>query len=406
MAAGVRLGGRLQLSRAADLGVAGAQPDGLQHVASAGRCSTRSAASTPAWVARPTARWAARRPSSASGRRPAFREGRFLLEPRAVVHHAVPAERASWSYFRARCRAEGISKARVAAERRPDGRAVDRERLRPAGAARRCAAQPRSGSSRRPGRAGRAGAIVAGLAFTATGFLTVRWTRPAGARRRVGSTLRSSRARRRCGAGAAPGHRPERAASAPIDARRAGRPPYGSALCLVTRDGDPLDQGAARPARGASLAGDQVDAQLPSGAGAGRHESTAPRRSRPAARRGGPSGDRGGGDPGPPRPAGRVPALDLRRAACSRTGSSWWTTPRRATRPPSWWRRLARDRAAAVLRPRGPAGAGPGPQRGAAARAHRAGGLHRRRRGGRPALAGTAGRRVRRATTGSAASPG
>ena len=38
-----------------------------------------------------------------------FPEGRFLLEPRAVVHHAVPAERASWLYFRARCRAEGIS---------------------------------------------------------------------------------------------------------------------------------------------------------------------------------------------------------------------------------------------------------------------------------------------------------
>jgi hypothetical protein len=37
----------------------------------------------------------------------------------------------------------------------------------------------------------RAGAIVAGLAFTGTGFLKVRWTRPAGPPQKVGSTLRN-----------------------------------------------------------------------------------------------------------------------------------------------------------------------------------------------------------------------
>jgi len=40
--------------------------------------------------------------------------GRFLHEPKAVVYHRVPAERASWAYFRARCLAEGRSKAVVA----------------------------------------------------------------------------------------------------------------------------------------------------------------------------------------------------------------------------------------------------------------------------------------------------
>lgn len=40
--------------------------------------------------------------------------GRFVLEPAARVHHKVPATRARWSYFRDRCRAEGVSKAWVA----------------------------------------------------------------------------------------------------------------------------------------------------------------------------------------------------------------------------------------------------------------------------------------------------
>ena len=41
--------------------------------------------------------------------------GRFLYEPRAVMHHRVPAERVTWAYFRSRCFAEGRSKAVVTA---------------------------------------------------------------------------------------------------------------------------------------------------------------------------------------------------------------------------------------------------------------------------------------------------
>ena len=109
-----------------------------------------------------------------------FPQGRFLLEPRAVVHHAVPAERASWSYFRARCKAEGISKARVA---RTAGRAAALStergyvaRVLPAGVLHNLA----RGLGGDLAALARAGAIVAGLAFTATGFLKIRWTRPAG----------------------------------------------------------------------------------------------------------------------------------------------------------------------------------------------------------------------------------
>ena len=38
----------------------------------------------------------------------------ILHQPKAVVHHVVPASRARWSYFRQRCWAEGLSKAEVA----------------------------------------------------------------------------------------------------------------------------------------------------------------------------------------------------------------------------------------------------------------------------------------------------
>ncbi len=38
----------------------------------------------------------------------------FLYEPNAIIHHRIPAVRATWRYFRARCYAEGLSKAVVA----------------------------------------------------------------------------------------------------------------------------------------------------------------------------------------------------------------------------------------------------------------------------------------------------
>jgi hypothetical protein len=40
-------------------------------------------------------------------------DDRFVLEREAVVHHMVPPSRLSWSYFRSRCWAEGLSKAAV-----------------------------------------------------------------------------------------------------------------------------------------------------------------------------------------------------------------------------------------------------------------------------------------------------
>jgi GT2 family glycosyltransferase len=39
--------------------------------------------------------------------------GKLLYEPRAQVWHRVPAQRANWAYFRTRCFAEGLSKARM-----------------------------------------------------------------------------------------------------------------------------------------------------------------------------------------------------------------------------------------------------------------------------------------------------
>jgi GT2 family glycosyltransferase len=106
----------------------------------------------------------------------------------------------------------------------------------------------------------RAGAIVAGLAFTATGFLTIRWTRSAGPPQEGGSTLRKS---------------PAHEAAEPvlplvidlndplgaIDARRDGQPPYASAVCLLTRDGQPVTKvrlDLAEPV----LAGEQVLTRL------------------------------------------------------------------------------------------------------------------------------------------------
>ena len=122
--------------------------------------------------------------------------GRFLTEPRAVVHQAVPAERMSWPYCCAHCRVGGISKARVA---RNVGRtaALSAEcacvrRVLPIGVQHNLA-RGLHGDLAAPARAS---AIVVGLAFTATGLLKIRWTRPAGPPQVVGSTLRDLRAGR------------------------------------------------------------------------------------------------------------------------------------------------------------------------------------------------------------------
>ncbi len=100
-----------------------------------------------------------------------WRGGRFLYEPGARVHHAVPARRGTVTYFRSRCYAEGLSKAQVARfVGAGDGLASERSytlRTLPAGVLRGLADTIRRGEV---GGLGRAAAIAGGLALTATGY--------------------------------------------------------------------------------------------------------------------------------------------------------------------------------------------------------------------------------------------
>ena len=94
----------------------------------------------------------------------------FLFDNRAMIWHLVPAERSRFSYFRARCYAEGLSKALVTAsvgvghglssERRYTTRTL------PSGVARGMADAVRGDLA----GLGRAGAIVAGLTATVAGY--------------------------------------------------------------------------------------------------------------------------------------------------------------------------------------------------------------------------------------------
>jgi glycosyltransferase involved in cell wall biosynthesis len=96
----------------------------------------------------------------------------LLYESRARVHHRVPSSRACWDYFRARCYAEGLSKALVARSvGTRDGLASERAytfRTLPRGVIRGLADVAPRGD---PTGLARAGAIVAGLAITTAGFL-------------------------------------------------------------------------------------------------------------------------------------------------------------------------------------------------------------------------------------------
>lgn len=95
----------------------------------------------------------------------------FMYEPQAWAYHRVPAERTRWKYFRSRCYAEGLSKAQVAQlVGMADGLSSERTytmRALPLGVARGLGEavwrHDLSGLMR-------AGAIVAGLGFTALGF--------------------------------------------------------------------------------------------------------------------------------------------------------------------------------------------------------------------------------------------
>jgi len=95
---------------------------------------------------------------------------RVVYEPAARVHHMVPADRLSWRYFRARCFAEGLSKAQVAARVGSD-RALASERAYVLSVLPRGIARAVIGAARGDALAGRrAMAIATGLAITTAGY--------------------------------------------------------------------------------------------------------------------------------------------------------------------------------------------------------------------------------------------
>jgi GT2 family glycosyltransferase len=98
-------------------------------------------------------------------------EAILLIDDRAVIHHRVPETREHFGYFRTRAYAEGLSKALVARSVGTDkGLESERRyatRVLPAGVARGL----RDAALARPGGAGRAGAIVAGVLTAAGGYV-------------------------------------------------------------------------------------------------------------------------------------------------------------------------------------------------------------------------------------------
>ncbi|WP_434588253.1 glycosyltransferase family 2 protein [Streptomyces sp. A5-4] len=95
----------------------------------------------------------------------------LLIDDRAVIHHKVPHIRERFGYFRTRAYAEGLSKALVARSVGA-GKGLESERryttrVLPAGVARGL----RDAALGRPGGAGRAGAIVTGVAAAAGGYV-------------------------------------------------------------------------------------------------------------------------------------------------------------------------------------------------------------------------------------------
>ncbi len=95
----------------------------------------------------------------------------FLYVPEAMIEHDVPAARSNWSYFRTRCYAEGVSKARlthlVGARQGLRSERAHAAKTIPAGVIREVARGLRRGE---PARFARAAAIIAGLAVTTAGY--------------------------------------------------------------------------------------------------------------------------------------------------------------------------------------------------------------------------------------------
>jgi len=97
--------------------------------------------------------------------------GRWIYVPDARVHHVVPANRATWSYFVSRCQMEGASKAVLTGlAGTQEGLASERRYVRsilPRAILRELALGVRGNRA----ALGRAGSIVAGLGITAAAYL-------------------------------------------------------------------------------------------------------------------------------------------------------------------------------------------------------------------------------------------
>ncbi|MDX6705202.1 MAG: glucosyl-dolichyl phosphate glucuronosyltransferase [Solirubrobacteraceae bacterium] len=104
-------------------------------------------------------------------------EATILFEPSARVRHRVTPERIRWSYFRARCYAEGLSKVMVASHTGSrDGLASERTyalHALPLGVLRGVRDTLTLGDL---AGIARAGAIVAGLGITIVGYAAGRWS--------------------------------------------------------------------------------------------------------------------------------------------------------------------------------------------------------------------------------------
>ena len=104
--------------------------------------------------------------------RSVWADARIVYEPHSVAHHNIPASRATWRYFRARCFAEGVSKRRVssvASKRNP--LAVERGYV--ANTLTRAIARNVANLIRRPSRQPlqRLAAIGIGVAWASAGYV-------------------------------------------------------------------------------------------------------------------------------------------------------------------------------------------------------------------------------------------
>jgi glucosyl-dolichyl phosphate glucuronosyltransferase len=94
----------------------------------------------------------------------------FLYDPDAVIDHEVPGHRTTWRYFRERCFAEGVSKARLATLVGSDP-ALSAERSYVTKTLTRGVARSIVGAARgKPSHLLQGAAIVAGFSFTLAGY--------------------------------------------------------------------------------------------------------------------------------------------------------------------------------------------------------------------------------------------